>query len=229
MGGPGTSMRVIVSSTGISRPSACSAVISTRWPSSAPCPRASPWRWRSRRCGGTSTAPSSRPTIASGSWPKSSPMAALTSTIRPSLSIVITASSAASSIARLRASLSCTACELPDLSGRGSASVASSASSGSCTGAVRNSITPAAGPSGMRERGVQPHLGGLLAAREVRVGGDVLDPGRRTARPHPPGQPFARGELERAAGRGERVQRSEAVHVAAQCSAPDGDGSQRPP
>ena len=35
-------------------------------------PRASPARWRSRRAGGTSAAPSSRPTSASGAWPKTS-------------------------------------------------------------------------------------------------------------------------------------------------------------
>ena len=76
-------MRVIVSSTGNSRPSACSAVISTRLPSSFPVPRASPARWRSRSAGGTSASPSSRPISVSGRWPKIASTAALTSTIRP--------------------------------------------------------------------------------------------------------------------------------------------------
>ena len=64
---------------------------------------------------------------------------------------------------------------------------------------------PARRPERDREGGVQPDLGGLVAAREVRVGGDVLDPGRGAARPHPPRQPFARRELEHPAGGGEAV------------------------
>ncbi len=235
MAGPGTSMRVIVSSTGISRPSACIAVISTRRPSRRPAPRVSPSRWRSRRCGGTSTAPSSRPIRASGACPKISSTARLTSTIRPSQPIVITASSAASSIARLRASLSCTAASARRWTMNCPASrprlarVASRSSSGACTGAVRNSIAPPVPVSGSANAACRPASAASprrgkfssAATSAIHAGPPACT---RPGRPSPAPSTTVR---ETAAKRSSAV--PSAVQVATHSSAPSDVGSQSPP
>ena len=64
----------------------------------------------------------------------------------------------------------------------------SSASSGSSTSRLKNSITPSTPPSSLdreAEARVEPHAGGHGSTREVRVAHDVGDPGGLARRPHP--------------------------------------------
>ena len=199
-------------------------------------------RARARRGGARAGAAGRAPRPARGrrappaSWPKRSCTAALTSTIRPLASIVITASSAASSIARLRASLSCTAAwpavatNCPTWRPR-LASVASSASSGSCDGRGEELHHPARrARAGSRTRRAGPTSAASLAAREVRVDGDVLDPrrARRVARTRPGSpSPGASSSTRQAAAK--RLQRRRPPSTSpTQCSAPAGDRQPEP-
>ena len=166
--------------------------------------------------------------------------AALTSTIRPPWSIVITASSAASSIARLRRLAlvhgrlgAAVLDELADQPAEAGERRAAGPRRARAARRSRNSHRARRSPAQRdRERRVQARPRRRRGAREVRVGGDVGDPGR-LARAPAPGRagPSPGASASAARGRGEALERRAARRPgrdAVQRTAP-ACGSQTPP
>ena len=108
IGGSAPSTRVMASSTGISVPSACMPVSSTRRPIRTDSPvstvRRRAARWASRYLGGITTSASSLPIASSARRPNMLSAAGLNSATIPRWSITMTASSEEASSAALRAS-----------------------------------------------------------------------------------------------------------------------------
>jgi len=139
----------------------------------------------------------SSPITSSASYPNVRSAAGLNAMIVPVWSIATTASSAASSIARVRWSPRCAAScarrrstETPIWSPSVS-SVRSSSASGARGSVASSSMTATTPRPCARETqgGVQPGLLRGFDAREVRVVVDVLDPGGSLAAQTQPGRP----------------------------------------